>query len=89
MSPADVFGSLAPSVTMDDEGKRVLTFGLNKQARLGAALDEVLQTPAQIAGAGEPRPLYRAGGHYPLGVFGGEFVRRHELGAASNVQRAL
>ena len=36
------FGSLAPSVTADEEGKPVLTFGLNKQARPGVALDETL-----------------------------------------------
>jgi len=29
------FGSLAPSVTMDEEGKPVLTFGMGKQARIG------------------------------------------------------
>lgn len=115
------FGSLSPSVTADEEGKPVLTFGLGKQARVGPALDEVLETPARIAAKGGPRvvvvpdefqqileygsdhverklrsviqnhhqvsylflgsrkhlipkmvldrnrPLYRAGGHYPLG----------------------
>jgi AAA+ ATPase superfamily predicted ATPase len=115
------FGSLSPSVTMDEEGKPALTFGLGKHARLGPALDEVLETPARIAAKGGPhvvvafdefqqileygndqverklrsviqnhqgvayiflgsrkhiiqkmvldrnRPLYRAGGHYPLG----------------------
>jgi len=38
------FGSLAPSVTMDEEGKPVLTFGISKHAKLGPALDEVLET---------------------------------------------
>jgi uncharacterized protein len=115
------FGSLSPSVTIDEEGKPVLTFGVAKQARLGPALEEVLETPARIAAKGGPRvvvvfdefqqileygtdqverrlrsvtqhhrqvgylflgsrkhliqkmvldrnrPLYRAGGHYPLG----------------------
>ena len=115
------FGSLSPSVTVDEEGKPVLTFGLARQARLGPALEEVLETPARIAAKGGPRvvvvfdefqqileygndhverklrsviqhhrqvgylflgsrkhlvqkmvldrnrPLYRAGGHYPLG----------------------
>lgn len=115
------FGSLSPSVTMDGEGKPTLTFGLGKQARIGPALEEVLETPARIAAKGGPRvvvvfdefqqileygsdhverklrsviqnhrqvsylflgsrkhligkmvldrnrPLYRAGGHYPLG----------------------
>lgn len=47
------FGSLAPSVTMDEEGKPVLTFGISKHAKLGPALDEVLETPAKIAAKGE------------------------------------
>ena len=115
------FGSLSPSVTVDEEGKPVLTFGLGQQARIGPALEEVLETPARVAAKGGPRvvvvfdefqqileygsdhverklrsviqhhrqvaylflgsrkhliqkmvvdrnrPLYRAGGHYPLG----------------------
>jgi hypothetical protein len=115
------FGSLSPSVTTDEEGKPVLTFGLGKHAKVGPALDEVLETPWRIAAKGGPRvvvvfdefqqileygndlverklrsviqnhrqvsylflgsrkhliqkmvldrnrPLYRAGGHYPLG----------------------
>jgi len=115
------FGSLAPSVTLDEEGKPVLTFGVSQHAELGPALDEVLETPAKIAAKGKlnvvvvfdefqqileygndqverklrsviqnhrhvgyiflgsrkhliqkmfmdrSRPLYRAGGHYPLG----------------------
>lgn len=115
------FGSLAPSVTIDEEGKPVLTFGPNTLAKLSPALDDVLQTPAKIAAKEErrvvlvfdefqqileygsdqverklrsviqnhrnvayiflgsrkhliqkmfvdrSRPLYRAGGHYPLG----------------------
>lgn len=115
------FGSLAPSVTMDEEGKPTLTFGVGRHARIGPALDEVLETPARIAAKGGPRvtvvfdefqqvleygndqverklrsviqnhrhvgylflgsrkhliqkmvldrnrPLFRAGGHYPLG----------------------
>ncbi len=115
------FGSLSPSVTMDEEGKPALTFGLGKHGRVGPSLDEVLETPARIAAKGGPRvvvvfdefqqileygddhverklrsvmqnhrqvsylflgnrkhliqkmvldrnrPLYRAGGHYPLG----------------------
>jgi hypothetical protein len=116
------FGSLSPSVTVDEEGKPILTFGLARQARIGPALEEVLETPARIAARGGPRvvvvfdefqqileygndqverqlrsvmqhhrqvgylflgsrkhliqkmvldrnrPLYRAGGHYPLGL---------------------
>ena len=128
------FGSLAPSVTMDEEGKPVLTFGISQHAKLGPALDEVLETPAKIAAKGKlnvvvvfdefqqileygndqverklrsviqnhrhvgyiflgsrkhliqkmfmdrSRPLYRAGGHYPLGPIAEEhwqpFIRK-------------
>ena len=115
------FGSLSPSVTLDEEGKPTLSFGLAKDARIDPALEEVLETPARIAGRNgarvavvmdefqqileygsdrverklrsvvqnhrevsyiflgsrkhliqkmvldKTRPLYRAGGHYPLG----------------------
>ncbi len=128
------FGSLAPSVTIDEEGKPVLTFGISKLAKLGPALDEVLETPAKIAAKGNlnvvvvfdefqqileygndqverklrsviqnhrhvsyiflgsrkhliqkmfmdrSRPLFRAGGHYPLGPIAEEhwqpFIRK-------------
>jgi len=128
------FGNLAPSVTVDEEGKPVLTFGLGRHAHMGPALDEVLETPARMAAKGGPcvvvvfdefqqileygsdqvqrklrsvirnhrqvaylfmgsrkhliqkmildrnRPLYRAGGHYPLGPIGEKhwqpFIRR-------------
>src|SRR5512137_1659028 len=45
-----LFGSLVSSVTVDEEGKPVLTFGLARQARLSPALEEVLETPARITG---------------------------------------
>jgi hypothetical protein len=115
------FGNLSPSVTVDEEGKPTLAFGLAKHARIEPVLEEVLDTPAKIAANGGPRvavvldefqqileygtdrierklrsviqnhhhvsyiflgsrkhliqkmvldrnrPLYRAGGHYPLG----------------------
>ena len=128
------FGSLAPSITVDEDDKPVLTFGIGKHGQLGPALDEVLETPAKIAAKGEQnivvvfdefqqileygndqverklrsviqnhrhvgyiflgsrkhliekmfmdraRPLYRAGGHYPLGPIAEEhwqpFVRK-------------
>ena len=49
------FSSLAPSVTMDDEGKPELTFGFSKHTKLGPALDEVLETPAKIAARFSPQ----------------------------------
>lgn len=129
------FSSLAPSVTLDEEGKPALTFGIGRHGRLGPALEEVLETPARITAKGGPsvvvvfdefqqvleygndhverklrsviqnhrrvgylflgsrkhliqkmlldraRPLYRAGGHYPLGPIGEThwqpFIRKH------------
>ena len=116
-----LFGSLSPSVTVNEEGKPTLAFGLAKHARIDPVLEEVLETPAKIAAKGglrvavvldefqqvleygsdrverklrsviqahrqvsyvflgsrkhliqkmvldRNRPLYRAGGHYPLG----------------------
>ena len=115
------FGSLSPSITVDAEGKASLAFGLAKHTQIDPVLEEVLETPARIAGQSAPRvavvmdefqqifaygsdrveqklrsviqnhravsylflgsrkhliqkmvldknrPLYRAGGHYPLG----------------------
>src|SRR3989338_5633768 len=127
-------GSLPPSGRRDEEGKPVLTFGISQHAKLGPALDEVLETPAKIAAKGKlnvvvvfdefqkileygndqverklrsviqnhrhvgyiflgsrkhliqkmfmdrSRPLYRAGGHYPLGPIAEEhwqpFIRK-------------
>ena len=46
------FGSLSPSVTMDEEGKPALTFGLGKHARVGPALDEVLEYMCPQVGDG-------------------------------------
>jgi hypothetical protein len=115
------FSSLAPSVTVDDQGKPEVNFGISKHRGVaGTALDDVLEPPAKIARQGRnvvlvfdefqqvleygndrvekklrsviqnhrkvaylflgsrkhliqkmfmdrSRPLYRAGGHYPLG----------------------
>ena len=139
------FGSLSPSVTMDEQGKPVLTFGLAKHARVGPALDEVLETPARLAAKGGPRvvvvfdefqqileygsdhverklrsviqnhrqvsylflgsrkhliqklvldrnrPLYRAGGHYPLGPIGERhwqpFIRQRFADANKRIEK--
>ena len=115
------FSNLVPSVTADEDGKPVLSFGMAKHARIEPVLEEVLETPAKIASKSGPgvvvvldefqqlleygsdlverklrsviqnhrgvsyiflgsrkhliqkmvldknRPLYKAGGHYPLG----------------------
>lgn len=134
------FSNLAPTVTVDEEGKPEIGFGVTRRSHLSTALDEVLETPAKIAAKGEQdvvivfdefqqileygddrvekklrsviqnhrhvayvflgsrkhliqkmftdrsRPLYRAGGHYPLGPIAEEhwvpFIR--ERFAAAN-----
>ena len=141
------FGSLSPSVTMGEEGKPELTFGVAKQGRVGPALDEVLETPARIAAKGGPRvvvvfdefqqileygndqverklrsviqnhrevgylflgsrkhliqkmvldrnrPLYRAGGHYPLGPIAEKhwqpFIRQRFADADKGIDQGL
>jgi type II secretory pathway predicted ATPase ExeA len=115
------FGSLTASITVDQEGKATVSFGVAKTTPPGVLLEDVLEAPARIAARGGPRvvvvfdefqqileyghdqverrfrsiiqnhqqvgylflgsrkhliqrmvldrkrPLYRAGGHYPLG----------------------
>lgn len=70
------FSSLAPSVTMDEEGKPVLTFGLARQARVGPALDEVLETPARIAGKGAPRVVVVFDEFQQILEYGNDHVER-------------
>jgi len=120
------FGRLAPSITLDDQGKPQVTFGLSRAADSEIELDELLSAPGRIAQQGKKkvvvvldefqqiaeygndrverslrsavqtqeavsylflgsrkhliqkmfldksRPLYRAGGHYPLGMIAEE-----------------
>src|SRR5438552_1128930 len=49
------FGSLTPMISVDEEGKPSLNFGLAKHAKIEPVLEEVLETPARIAGKGGPR----------------------------------
>jgi type II secretory pathway predicted ATPase ExeA len=141
------FGGLAPSVTVDEEGKPVLAFGIRTATRVGPALEEVLDAPARIAanegvrvvmafdefqqileygndqverklrsviqhqGAvgylflgsrkhvirkmvlDRNRPLYRAGGHYPLGPIAEEhwqpFIQARFAGAGKGIDSAI
>ena len=49
------FGGLSPSITVDEEGKPNLSFGLANPARIEPILEEVLETPARIAAKDGPR----------------------------------
>lgn len=142
-----LFSNLAPSVTIDEEGKPAVTFGVSKHSRLVPALDEVLETPAKIAAKNDrdvvivfdefqqvleygsdrvekklrsviqnhrevayiflgsrkhliqkmfmdrSRPLYRAGGHYPLGPIATEhwvpFIRERFAAAGKKISAGL
>jgi uncharacterized protein len=44
-----LFGSLVPTMTVNDEGKPELSFGFSKNVKVDRALEEVLETPARIA----------------------------------------
>ena len=46
----EFFGSLAPSLTVDEAGKPTLTFGLERDRDLVPVLEQVLAAPARIAG---------------------------------------
>ena len=142
-----LFSNLAPSVTIDREGKPEVNFGVSGHVRLAPALDEVLETPAKIAAKHDryvaivfdefqqvleygsdrvekklrsviqnhrevaylflgsrrhliqkmfmdrSRPLYRAGGHYPLGPIGEEhwipFIRERFAAAGKKISNGL
>ena len=44
-----LFSALAPSVTVDDEGKPIVTFGLSRGSEPEPILEQVLAAPAKIA----------------------------------------
>ena len=142
-----LFSNLAPSVTLDEEGKPAVNFGISRHTHLVPALDEVLETPAKIAAQhhrdvvivfdefqqvleyrsdrvekklrsviqnhsevayiflgsrkhliekmfmDRSRPLYRAGGHYPLGPIAEEhwapFIRERFAAAGKKINPGL
>ena len=141
------FSNLAPSVTLDEEGKAEIHFGFSKHSALAPALDEVLATLPKIAAKDQrdvaivfdefqqvleygsdrvekklrsiiqnhrkvaylflgsrkhlirkmfmdrSRPLYRAGGHYPLGPIAEEhwapFISERFVAARKRISREL
>ena len=48
-SAKELFGSLTPSLTVDDEGKPTLTFGVQRDKDLLPAMEEVLAAPARLS----------------------------------------
>ena len=131
----ELFSSLIPTITLNDEGKPELSFGFSRNVKIDQAIEEVLETADRIANKEKKnvvvvfdefqqilqyendlverklrsviqnhrkvayiflgsrrhliqkmfmeknRPLYRAGGHYPLGPISEKdwtpFIRNH------------
>ena len=131
----ELFSSLVPTITLNDEGKPELSFGFSRNVKIDQAIEEVLETADRIANKEKKnvvvvfdefqqilqyendlverklrsviqnhrkvayiflgsrrhliqkmfmeknRPLYRAGGHYPLGPISEKdwtpFIRNH------------
>ncbi|HBE72692.1 MAG TPA: hypothetical protein DDW31_01075 [candidate division Zixibacteria bacterium] len=44
-----IFQRLTPSLTVDEDGKPQVTFGMSRQAQVGPSLEEVLEAPAKMA----------------------------------------
>lgn len=51
----DFFGQLTPSVTLDEEGKPKVTFGVSRTSSVSPELELVLAAPAEIAARGKKR----------------------------------
>lgn len=51
----EFFGQLTPSVTLDDDGKPRVTFGVSRTSSASPELDQVLAAPAEIAARGKKR----------------------------------
>ncbi len=81
------FGSLSPSVTTDEEGKPVLTFGLARHARVGPALDEVLETPARLVAKGGPRVVVVFDEFQQILEYGNDYVERKLRSVIQNHRR--
>jgi hypothetical protein len=48
-----LFSHLKPSITLDDNGSPILTFGLTRSTRLDPELEEILKAPEKIASDGK------------------------------------
>ena len=70
------FGSLSPSLTVDEEGKPTLSFGLAKHARIELVLEEVLETPAKIASKNKPGVVVVLDEFQQLLEYGSDHVER-------------
>ncbi len=51
----DLFGQLTPSVTLDEEGKPPVTFGMSRTSSACPELEQVLAAPGEIAARGKKK----------------------------------
>ena len=70
------FGRLTPTLTLDSEGKTVVSFGMNRTAKVGPALDEVLAAPGRIAAAGKRKVVVVLDEFQQIMEYGGDLVER-------------
>lgn len=82
-----LFGALAPSVTVDDQGKPVLSFGMGRHVRSGPALDEVLETPARVAAKGGVRVVVVFDEFQQILDYGDDLVERKLRSVVQNHSR--
>ncbi len=70
------FGLLAPSMTFDDEGKPVITFGVRKDSRQSAPLEKVLAAPAKIAAQGKQNTVVVFDEFQQIFEYGDDIIER-------------
>lgn len=70
------FGWLIPSMTFDDEGRPVVTFGIREEDRQGSPLEEVMEAPAKIAARGKQNPVVIFDEFQQIFEYGDDMVER-------------
>lgn len=70
------FGRLAPSLTLDSEGKTVVSFGVQGGAKVGPALDEVLAAPGRIAKEGRRKVVIVLDEFQQIMEYGSDLLER-------------
>lgn len=70
------FSHMAPSLTLDSEGKTVVNFGVHRGTKVGPALDEVLAAPARIAKEGKRRVVIVLDEFQQIMEYGSDLVER-------------
>jgi hypothetical protein len=70
------FGRLTPTLTLDTDGKTVVSFGMHRGAKVGPALDEVLAAPARMAKEGRRKVVIVLDEFQQIMEYGGDLVER-------------